>query len=166
MALVTVSLGSNIDAERHLQLAVRALHQRFKPVKLSPVYQTEAVGFEGDDFLNLVASFDSNEKPQTLGRALKSIEDDIGRDRDQPRFSARVIDLDLLTVDDLVVDDEGVQIPRHEITENAFVLKPLSDIHGDLIHPVLKQAYAELWKNMEPESGRIELYSMHFDLEQ
>ena len=163
MALVTVSLGSNIDAERHLQLAVQALHQHYAPLTLSPVYQTEAVGFDGDDFLNMVASFESDEQPHALGKALKSIEDDIGRDRDQPRFSARVIDLDLLTIDDMVIDEQGVQIPRHEITENAFVLKPLSDIHGELVHPVLNESYLELWNRMAPDAGRIELYPMQFD---
>lgn len=164
MALVTVSLGSNIEAERHLPLAIQALHQEYAPLTLSPVYQTEAVGFDGDDFLNMVASFESDKHPQALARSLKAIEDEIGRDRDQPRFSARVIDLDLLTVDDWVMDSDGVQIPRHEITENAFVLKPLADIHGDQMHPVLMQTYGELWQEMKPNAGRIALFPLQFEL--
>ena len=155
MALISISLGSNIDRERNIRSAIDALRQSYPELVVSPVYETEAVGFEGDDFLNLVVVFDSDDTVHDVAARLKRIEDSIGRDRSQPRFSARTIDLDLLTYDDRVLDEDGIQIPRHEILKNAFVLKPLSDVLGDRIHPQLGRSYRELWLEMEPGAGRI-----------
>ncbi len=156
--LVTVSLGSNIDAERNIRAAIRALRERHGELTVSPVYQTEAVGFDGDDFLNLAVSFRSDEPVKVVAASLKQIEDDLGRDRSQPKFSARRIDLDLLTFGDAVIDEPGLQLPRDEILKNAFVLKPLADIHGDLKHPVTGTTLAEHWQQMAPEAARIEPY--------
>lgn len=162
MARVSVSLGSNIDSERNIRRAIRLLTDRFGELLLSPVYQTAAVGFEGDDFLNLVVSFDSSDRVGNIVSTLKLIEDSMGRDRSLPRFSARSIDLDLLTYDNQVIDEEGVQIPRHEILKNAFVLKPLSDIMGDQVHPVVDKTYKQLWLEMEASADRIQ--SIEFQL--
>ncbi len=162
MALVTVSIGSNIDAESNIRRAIDELRDRFTDMALSPVYQTEAVGFDGDDFLNLVVSFDTDKSVQRVSRELKSIEDRIGRDRSQARFSARSIDLDLLTYGDLIMDQPGIHIPRHEILQNAFVLKPLSDLHADRLHPELGKTYGELWQEMRDQSARIEPYNLEW----
>jgi 2-amino-4-hydroxy-6-hydroxymethyldihydropteridine diphosphokinase len=156
VAHISISLGSNINPEHNIRGAVSALHKQFGDLIISPVYQTEAVGFDGEDFLNLVVCFDSELDVFDVSARLKSIEDTLGRDRSQPRFSARAIDLDLLTFDDLVMDEGGVQIPRHEILENAFVLKPLSDICADMRHPQSGSSYRELWDEMQPSAGRIE----------
>ena len=126
------------------------------------MYQTAAVGFDGDDFLNLVVSFNSVASVQDIAAELKAIEDRIGRDRSQPKFSARSIDLDLLTYDQLILDEPGVQVPRHEILKNAFVLKPLSDIQGSVLHPEQQKSYHLLWLEMEKNADRIELYEMSF----
>ena len=163
MAQICVSLGSNIDRERHIRQALALLQQRYGDLTLSPVYQTAAVGFEGDDFLNLVVKFDSNDAVKEVVQALKQIEDIMGRDRSLPRFSARSIDLDLLTYDNLVVDEDGIQIPRREILKNAFVLKPLSDIMGDDRHPEVGKTYAQLWDEMKGSADRIE--NITFSLE-
>jgi len=162
-ALVTVSLGSNIRPEQNVRKAVAELKRLFIDITISPVYQTEAVGFDGEDFLNLVVSFNSDMTASQIVIELKGIEDRIGRDRTQPRFSPRLIDLDLLTFDDQVINQPGLQIPRAEILQNAFVLKPLSDIQGEALHPELQQSYQQLWQEMEKTADRIELYSMQFD---
>lgn len=156
MAHVSISLGSNINPEYNIRFAVLALREKFGDLSISPVYQTAAVGFEGEDFLNLVVCFHSEYDVHAVAAMLKSIEDNLGRDRSQPRFSARSIDLDLLTYDDLVIDEVGVQIPRHEILQNAFVLKPLSDICGDRLHPLQGKSYEQLWNEMRNSAGRIE----------
>ena len=160
MALVTISIGSNIDPERNIRRSIKELRTVFDELTISPVYQTEAVGFDGDDFLNLVVSLHTNKHVQSVSHELKSIEDRIGRDRSQARFSARSIDLDLLTYDDLVLNVPGVQVPRHEILQNAFVLKPLSDICGDQRHPENGQRYADLWREMQQRAARIEPYEL------
>ena len=160
MAHVTVSIGSNIEPDLNIRKAIQALRKAFGDLQISPVYQTEAVGFDGDDFLNLVVAFETDKPVQSVAHELKSIEDQIGRDRSQARFSARLIDLDLLTCDDLVMDEAGVQIPRHEILQNAFVLKPLSDIFAQGVHPQNGKTYADLWRDMQQQAARIDLYEL------
>lgn len=162
-AFVTVSLGSNINPEFNIRLAVTELRQQFGEIVISPVYQTAAIGFEGEDFLNLVVSLHSELPVQQIITELKAIEDRIGRDRTQPKFSARAIDLDILTYDDLIIDEPGVQVPRHEILQNAFVLKPLSDICGGFRHPVKNKSYHQLWAEMKQTADRINLFDMRFE---
>lgn len=159
-AVVAISLGSNINPEVHLKMAVLELHGYYAELTISPVYQTAAVGFEGEDFLNLVIRFETDHSVKTVVTELKSIEDKIGRDRSQPKFSARAIDLDLLTYNQLVMNQDSIQIPRDEILKNAFVLKPLSDIMGDEKHPEQNKTYAQLWSHMKQKADRIELYPL------
>lgn len=159
-SLVTVSIGSNINREYYIREAVSALRERFGELKVSPVYETAAVGFDGEDFLNLVVSFETEIDVYQVSALLKGIEDKLGRDRSQPKFSARSIDLDLLTYADLILNESGIQIPRDEILENAFVLKPLSDLEADTDHPQLGINYQTLWDKMRAGAGRIEKFKM------
>lgn len=146
MPRVWVSAGSNMEREVHIASAVRALRERFGELAVSPVYETEAVGFSGDAFLNLVIGFDSDEPPAALHRALRDIEDRNGRRRDGPKFGPRTLDLDLLTYGDQVGDAGGKHLPRDEIARYAFVLGPLADVAGEELHPELGRSYAALWQ--------------------
>jgi 2-amino-4-hydroxy-6-hydroxymethyldihydropteridine diphosphokinase len=145
MAKVYISLGSNIDREHNTRAGVQALRERFGPLQLSSVYESEAVGFEGDAFYNMVIACDVSLDVQTTNCALAEIEDAHGRDRSGPRFSSRTLDLDLLLYDDVVLDADGLKLPREEILNNAFVLWPLAEIAPDRIHPLAQKSYAELW---------------------
>lgn len=145
MARVYVSIGSNIDRDASIRGGVAALADRFGPLTLSSVYESEAVGFEGDNFYNLVAVFDSDEPVEAIAAALRQIEDEHGRVRSGPRFSSRTLDLDLLLYDDLVLKSNGIEIPRDEILTNAFVLWPLAEVAPEQRHPETGQSFAELW---------------------
>jgi len=149
-ATVYVGLGSNVDREKNILHGIREIRRVFGGLELSPVYESEAVGFDGGDFLNMVVGFKTVKPVRDLVLALRAIEDRLGRDRSLPRFSHRSIDLDILSYDDLQIDEAGLQIPRKEILENSFVLRPLQDIAAGTLHPVLKQSYAELWAEMKP----------------
>jgi 2-amino-4-hydroxy-6-hydroxymethyldihydropteridine diphosphokinase len=155
MARVYISIGSNIDAENNVRLAVHALQQHYGKLILSSVYESEAVGFDGDNFLNLVAGLNTDEDVHVVAETLRKIEDDNGRDRSGPRFSARTVDLDLLLYDDLVVEEAGLQLPRDEITKNAFVLLPLEEIAPQLIHPVSGNTMCDHWLNFDKNSQRL-----------
>ena len=135
----------------------------FGELELSPVYESTAVGFDGSDFLNLGAGFETESNVNEVVEALREIEDNLGRDRSQPRFSPRPIDLDILTYGDLELVQPGIQIPRLEILQNAFVLRPLHDIAAEIHHPVLKQSYGELWAEMEPNAVATELFELTLD---
>lgn len=145
MALVYISLGSNINREKNIRQAEIELEKEFGELIYSPVYETEAVGFDGDNFYNSVVAFETSQSVQKVVQTLKTIEDSFGRDRAQPKFSARVIDLDLLLYDDLILKDAAIHIPREEILYNAFVLKPLVDIAGNLKHPIENKSLKQIW---------------------
>lgn len=162
-AAVYISLGSNVDAELNIRAAIRAMREVFGELHLSPVYQSAAVGFEGDDFLNLVAGFDTDKSVEQVVDYIHRIEDDLGRDRTQPRFSARAIDLDILLYDFLVLDRPGIRIPRQEILRSAHVLKPLQDLIPHTLHPVTGQSYGELWRELSMKATRLDVIELNLD---
>lgn len=145
MPRIYISVGSNIDRERNIEGAIAELHQRFAPLTLSPVYETRAVGFDGDDFYNLVIGFDSTMPVMELAILLDEIENRFGRDRSLPRFGPRTLDLDLLIYGDHIQHDGALELPRAEIAHYSFVLKPLADIAGEETHPELGRTYDDLW---------------------
>ena len=149
MPEVYVGLGSNIDAEHHVREGVARLESIFGDLKVSPVYRNAPVGFGGDDFLNLVVSFITSTKAQDITHQLRSIEEQCGRQRNQAKFGPRTLDLDLLLYGELVMDEPGVQVPRTEILEEAYVLKPLADIAPDTVHPVTGKTLESHWKDFE-----------------
>lgn len=163
MPRVFLSLGSNIDREHNIRSAVKALRERFGTLELSQVYESEAVGFEGDAFYNLVAVFDSDEDVHAINRALGGIEDSHGRDRSGPRFSSRTLDIDLLLYDDLVLDENGLRLPRGEITRNAFVLLPLAELAPEVRHPLDGRRYAELWAAFDAPAQKLWPVPFDFD---
>lgn len=147
-----LSIGSNIEPERHVRAAVAALNERFGPLTLSPVYQTRAVGFDGDDFYNLVVGLDTDTAVDQLAAACREIETEQGRQRTDRRFSARTLDIDLLTLGNIIRDDVPI-LPRDEILKYAFVLKPLVDIAPDELHPLDGRRYADIWASFEDDDG-------------
>ena len=160
MPRVCVSIGSNIERERNISIAITMLRERFTSLQASPVYESEPVGFQGARFYNLVTCFDTDESPDTVVDFLRMIEDQCGRDREAPRFSSRTVDLDLLLYGDLVSAKDSLSIPRPEILSEAYVLKPLVDVAGGLQHPVRKRSYADLWAKFQ---GERKLWTVSFD---
>ncbi len=147
-----LSLGSNIDPERHLRAAVAALRARFGPLQVSPAYRFPAVGFDGADFINLAVGLDSDLDVVALDDWLHALEDRHGRRRDVPRYSNRTLDVDIVLFDACVLDGPGhLQIPRPELAE-AFVLRPLADIAADQREPLSGQTIASLWR-ASPHAG-------------
>ena len=154
MAKIYISIGSNINAEKNIRLAIHALQDHYGKLILSSVYESEAVGFEGDNFLNLVVGLNTEEDVYAVAATLRKIEDENGRDRSGPRFSSRIVDLDLLLYDDLIIKEDNLEIPRDEITKNAFVLLPLDEIAPQLIHPVSGKTMCDHWINFNKESQK------------
>jgi 2-amino-4-hydroxy-6-hydroxymethyldihydropteridine diphosphokinase len=159
-ARVFVGLGSNVDREAMILQAVVALREQFEDIYLSPAYDSAAVGFDGSNFLNLVAGFDTDLEIDSVVAVFHKIEDQQGRDRSLPKFASRPIDLDILTYGDLVLDVPGIRVPRPEILENAFVLKPLQDIAADHLHPGTGESYSEIWRRMSPDAPRLTLFPL------
>ena len=155
MPRVYVSIGSNIEREANIRAAVTGLRDRYGTLLLSPVYESAAVGFAGDDFYNLVAAFDCEEPVEAVGNYLRELERRQGRRRQGPRFASRSLDVDLLLYGDLVRESGRIRLPREEITRYAFVLRPLADIAGCERHPVSGRSYAELWRDLDTQGQRL-----------
>ncbi len=145
MARVYLSLGSNIDAENNLRAGVHDLRNQYGSLQISTVYESEAVGFEGDNFLNFVVGLDTDDDVHTTQAHMNAIEEAHGRIRGAEKFSSRTLDIDILLYDDLIINENGLKLPRDEIEKYAFVLQPLAELAPDLKHPVSAMTYQELW---------------------
>ena len=143
---VYVSVGSNIAPEANLRLAYRELQRRYGHVSVSPIYRTPAVGFSGAPFLNCVFAYATEEPAPAVVAVLEEIHELVGRVRGANPFSARTLDLDLLLYADQVIPEPPVKVPRDDITQYAFVLKPLADLAPEVRHPVLGKSIQLLWQ--------------------
>ena len=157
MSTAYLGLGSNIEAEAHIAAGIAALREAFDNVVLSPIYRAAAVGFSGNDFINLVARIDTTLEPLELKFFLHALEDRHGRRRDVPKFSDRTLDIDILLYDDLVLFSPKLEIPRAEIMKFAHVLKPLADLDPGLTHPIELKPMAEIWKNSGMKDDYLKL---------
>jgi len=94
----------------------------------------------------LIVAFATQQDPYEVNKNLRTIEAKHGRQRSGQRFSSRTLDLDLILYDNLVLKNNGLELPRGEILRYAFVLQPLADLVPDLSHPVTGQTYGDLWQ--------------------
>lgn len=155
MTLLILSLGSNVNAETNLQLAIQSLREEFGDIKQSTVFESEAVGFAGDNFLNLTVSVESDHSLAVINSILKRLEDSLGRDRNQPRFSDRPIDIDILIYGEESGEEYGLALPRAEILQNAFVLRPLAEVHPLLLHSNSGMSYGEHWEQFDQAAQKL-----------
>lgn len=149
MPRVYIGIGSNVERDRNIRSGLEDLTSLGTGMLVSTVYESKAIGFDGDNFYNLAVGFDTELGPDELNDRLREIEDRHGRLRNVPRFSSRTLDLDLLLYGDLVQHTAGLDVPREDIIAYAFVLKPLAEIAADALHPEAGRSIADLYR----ESG-------------
>ena len=161
MSTVWVSIGSNIERTLNLRGALSGLRRAFGFVCVSQVYETAAVGFEGADFYNLVARFETSEKPERVLTRLQGIEAKHERERTGPKFGSRTLDIDMLLYDALTGDVAGKPLPHPDILKYPFVLGPLAELNPDGVHPVLHRSFKDLWLD-RPHNERARLRPVPF----
>ena len=144
-----VSIGSNIgDRLENIQSSLDLIHSRIASLTgISCIYESESIGFDGDDFYNICTSFFSNISPHLVMQQLLEIEKTLGRNRsDEAKYISRIIDIDILLIEDLVIDSEELKVPHPEMCNRRFVMEPLIEIDPNLIHPVSKVSLREIYE--------------------
>lgn len=155
MTTLALSIGSNTDAKSNIRAALDALNLEFDNIRFSTTYESQAVGFDGDNFLNLVVLADTNKGLDDVTTFLKRVEDQLGRDRLQARFSGRTMDIDILLYGNESGMFCGIELPRPEVTENAYVLQPLSELLPDVVHPATGMSYRKLWQDYDKSKQQL-----------
>ncbi|HET6593488.1 MAG TPA: 2-amino-4-hydroxy-6-hydroxymethyldihydropteridine diphosphokinase [Xanthomonadales bacterium] len=160
MSTAYLGVGSNIDARKNIASGIAALRERFARIRISPAYRSAAVGFDGNDFINLAVAVETDMGPLELREFLHALEDRHGRARNVPKFSDRTLDVDILLYDDLYLISPLLEIPRDEILSAAHVLKPLVDLAPELRHPATRQTMSRLWAAFPLRDAALELIEL------
>ncbi|RTE87705.1 MULTISPECIES: 2-amino-4-hydroxy-6-hydroxymethyldihydropteridine diphosphokinase [Gammaproteobacteria] len=148
MIPVFLGLGSNINREHNIKAAIQLLEKEFSELRASKVYENEAIGFEGPPFFNLVVAVETDKPLLDVQKLCKDIEVQLGREEKAPRFSSKTLDIDILLYGkEITAAKPGIpKLPRTEITEQAYVLKPLSELAPYLQHPETQVTFLDIWK--------------------
>lgn len=156
MPEVYVAAGSNVEPARHMSQAVAELERAFPGVRFSSWYRNRAVGFDGEDFINLVAGFATTLPVQAVLERLHAIEARCGRPREAPRWAPRSMDLDVLLYGDLVCEEPGLKLPRPDLVKRAYMLGPLAELAPEVRHPTAGLSVGELWRRFERDAHPLE----------
>ena len=147
MSLLHLNIGSNQDRRKNIRLALDQLANFFDKITVSSLFESPSEGFEGKNFYNVGVNVETHKEASEVIDILHQIEDSLGRNRAMPKFSSRIIDLDLVIYDDII--DEKLNVPRKDILRYAFVLAPLLELNPDGIHPEKGISYLELWEDFQ-----------------
>ena len=156
MPEVFVAAGSNVEPERHIRQAVGELERAFPGVRFSSWYRNRAVGFDGADFINLVAGFTTALAVHPVLERLHAIEERCGRPRAAPRWAPRSMDLDVLLYGDLVCEEPGLKLPRPDLVKRAYMLGPLAELAPGVVHPTAGVTVGELWRRFDRDAHPLE----------
>ena len=145
MRTATILLGSNINPEKNITEAIDLLKKECKFIKSSQVWETEANGSNGPDFLNSAIVIETPlSENEFKNRVLRKIEKDLGRIRTDDKYAPRTIDLDIIIFDGQVVDQD--------LWQRSFIASPISDLYPDLQHPITKKVLLQVAKELQSSS--------------
>lgn len=163
MARVYVAIGGNVEPERWFPVAAAELRRRFPGVAFSSCYRNPPFGFEGADFVNAVAGFDTSRSPESVLADCHQIEAACGRHRDDPKWAPRVMDVDLLLYGDSTAQTATYRLPRPDLLRRCYMLGPLAEIAPGLRHPTTGRTIAEHWQELSREPHTLERIDLSLD---
>lgn len=146
MITVYVGVGSNLDRYQHIPAAISELRQLGTDLKLSTIYESEAVGFDSYSFFNLVVEMKTSLSLEQFRHCLKQAELRWGREVDAKKFHDRTLDMDILLFGDVVSEDSPV-VPRSDIYQYPFVIQPLYELCPKLQIPGSELTIAQVWES-------------------
>jgi 2-amino-4-hydroxy-6-hydroxymethyldihydropteridine diphosphokinase len=152
---IHISIGSNIgDKLKNLEKVIELIHLKIAVIEsISSIYKTEAIGFKGEDFLNICISIFSNEIPSYIMQNLLDIEKILGRVRNKTnKPESRIIDIDIIFIEEIVINSSLLQVPHPKMQNRKFVLKPLLEIDPKINHPITKESIPEMLRNCKDTS--------------
>jgi 2-amino-4-hydroxy-6-hydroxymethyldihydropteridine diphosphokinase len=153
---VLVAAGSNIEPVANLRRALDALAGHYPSLRASRAFRNRAVGFEGEDFVNLVVAFDTDQDVRTVIERLHEAESLCGRARDAPKWAPRSMDLDILLYGERVCDEPGLVLPRPDLVRRAYMLGPAAELEPGRVHPTLGVTLAALWQDFPRDAHALE----------
>ena len=154
MPEVFVAAGSNVRRRENLRRALAALRETWPDLRASRAWRNPAVGFEGEDFVNLVVGFDTDLPLAAVLERLHAAEAACGRPREAPKWAPRSMDLDVLLYGAEVGEFPGAVLPRPDLVRRPYMLGPMAEIAPGIVHPTLGRSMAELWQRF-PKDGLV-----------
>ena len=152
---VYVAAGSNVAPTANLRRALDVLDRRFAPLTVSRAYANAAVGFDGEDFINLVVGFRTGLTVHQVIERLHEAEAACGRERLAPKWAPRSMDLDILLFGDTVCTEPGLTLPRPDLLKRPYMLGPAAEIAPAVLHPVERRTLGELWREMQTTQSHV-----------
>jgi 2-amino-4-hydroxy-6-hydroxymethyldihydropteridine diphosphokinase len=155
-----VAAGSNVEPVANLRRALDVLATHFRPLRVSRAYRNAAVGFTGDDFVNLVIGFDTELPVGAVVERLHEAEAACGRERNAPKWAPRAMDLDILLFGDSVIDEPGLTLPRPDLVRRPYMLGPMAELAPGLRHPTLGLTMSELWQRFDRDAHAMQVVDL------
>jgi 2-amino-4-hydroxy-6-hydroxymethyldihydropteridine diphosphokinase len=155
MPEVYVAAGSNVRPREHLRRAIGLMRKAWPDLRVSGAYRNKAVGFEGADFINLVAGFVTDQSLAEVLAELHRIEEACGRPRNAPKWAPRSMDLDVLLYGDTVGEFPGAVLPRGDLLRRPYMLGPAAEIAPSFVHPTEGVSLGELWSEFDTEGHEM-----------
>ena len=165
---VVLSIGSNVgNRSENIQSVINLIHNQVGSViKVSKLYESPSWGFESDAFYNCVIFIHTFKSPQKLLSKILKIEKDLGRKPSQcSNYEARIIDIDIISFNNEIIETKNLKIPHPLMHERLFVLIPMADLQLDWKHPLLNQNISELLGNCSDQNNCVLVSKLNFPLE-
>lgn len=159
---VYVAAGSNVEPLKNLRIALDELSKHYR-LKVSNAYRNKAVGFAGEDFINLVVGFATTDSMHRVIERLHAAEAACGRPRDAPKWAPRTMDLDLLLYGDAIVNEPGTKVPRADLVKRAYMLKPMAELAPEVRHPISGKSMQELWEQFDDDAHSMTRVDFQLD---
>ncbi len=154
-------MGSNVNPAENIPRAIELISDKLDVIRISKYYRSPPVGARGGDFINAGILVQSDLEPRNLKYdILRSIEQEIGRVRNNDKHAPRRIDIDIVFIEGLICDDEHLNIPDPDFLKYPHVALPIGELSDDFVHPINNERIKKLSEKFIPEIGKtIEIVS-------